>query len=102
MQKCGKGYTATKKPSRSAIHSIARDTRRFYPLNAENLFVFDHLSERRLRRREARHRHAIRGARHVIESNHIAELDGTRVTAVFAADADFQIFARLASVPYRH
>src|SRR5256885_1213299 len=47
--------------------------------------------QRRLRRGEARDRHAERAARHVIQPDPVAELHAVRVAAVLAADADLQV-----------
>src|SRR5580698_2280016 len=48
-------------------------------------------AQRRLRRGETRHRHAVRRARHVIQTDLLAELDRRRIAAMLAANAKFQI-----------
>src|SRR5579862_6946649 len=69
--------------------AISADTNRILP--------FDRLRaglgclERSLRRRQAGNRQPVRGARHVIEPDLVAELDRRRVAAVLAADADLQL-----------
>src|SRR5438105_13168444 len=57
----------------------------------------DGLADRGLRRGEPRDRHAIGRARHVIEADLVAEGDGSRIPAMFAADADLEIWPRLAA-----
>src|SRR4051812_44575402 len=63
---------------------------RILPTNrAESLLRL--VLQRRLRRGQARHRHAERAARHVVQPDLVAELHAVRVTAVFAAYADLQL-----------
>src|SRR6202023_3629707 len=50
-----------------------------------------------LGRGKARDRHPERRARHVIELDLVAEGDRGGIAAVLAADAEFQVFARLAA-----
>src|SRR5207245_2594896 len=52
------------------------------------------LDERRLCRREARQRNAVRRARHVVETELVAESDALRLAAVLPADAHLQIRLR--------
>src|SRR5262245_32459291 len=52
--------------------------------------------ERRARRREPCDRQAERRARYVVEAESVAELDGRRIAAVLAADADLHPGARRA------
>src|SRR4051794_21634212 len=52
------------------------------------------LLQHRLRRSEARRRHAERRARHVVHAHLHTELDAARLAAVLAADADLQLFPR--------
>ena len=53
--------------------------------------------DRRLRRRQSRHRHAERRAAHISQAGAVAELHRVRVAAVFAADAEFDVGASLAA-----
>src|SRR6478736_5431353 len=57
----------------------------------------DRLAERGLGRSQARDRHAIGRARHVVEADRVAEGDGGGIAAVLAADADLERGARLAA-----
>src|SRR5579884_2604417 len=59
-------------------------------------------ANRRLRRSQTRYRHAIRRARNVIHPYAIAEFHGTRLPAMFAADADLEIRTSFAAELYRH
>src|SRR6185312_13619263 len=47
--------------------------------------------ERSMRRCKARHRHAVRAARHVIQPDLFAERDGGWVAAMLAANADLEV-----------
>src|SRR5688572_27335797 len=51
----------------------------------------------RLRRREPRHRHAIRRARHVIEPARAEEADRVGIASMLAAHADLQLRIRRAA-----
>src|SRR5205085_12583721 len=53
--------------------------------------------QHRLRRREAGKRDAVRRAAHVVEADRVAELDGARLAAVLAADAELDLRLRLAA-----
>src|SRR5262249_44822547 len=55
------------------------------------------LPERRLGGGEAGDRHPVRRTRHIVEPDLVAELNRGRVAAVFAADAELEVAARLAS-----
>ena len=57
----------------------------------------DHLAERCLGGSEPRDRHAIGRARHVVESDLVAERHRCRIAAVFAADADLEARPGLAA-----
>src|SRR5689334_22706178 len=48
------------------------------------------LTQRRLRRRKPRDRHAERRARYVVQIHLVAERDRRRIAAVLAADADLE------------
>src|SRR3989442_11538394 len=54
-------------------------------------------SERGLRGREARDRHAVRRHADVVEPHLLEEMDRRRVAPVLAADAELEILPRLAS-----
>src|SRR4051812_7356056 len=58
--------------------------------------------ERGVRGREARDRHPIRRARHVVEAHLVAEVHRPRFAAVFAADAELDVAARRASLLDTH
>ena len=58
------------------------------------LVAFGGAAQRRLRGGQARHRHAVGRARHVVEPEPVAERDRRRVAAVLAADADLEVRAR--------
>src|SRR5688572_30318249 len=62
------------------------------------LVAFGSPAESRLRRREASHRHAVRGAAHVVEPDLVEERDRVRIAAVLTADADLQAGPRCASL----
>src|SRR5260221_10972300 len=66
------------------------------------LLCLRRLLDRRMRRRQPRDRHAERRAAHVVQSNAVAELNGARVAAVFAADAALEILAGLAAELHGH
>src|SRR5260363_68666 len=54
----------------------------------------DLLAERRLRGGEARDRHTIGRARHVVHADLVAERDRGRIAAMLAADADLEVGPR--------
>src|SRR5690242_18917287 len=57
----------------------------------------DRTPDRRLCGGEARDRHAIGRAGHVVQPDVVTERDGGRIAAMFAADADLQRWPRLAA-----
>src|SRR5262249_5783706 len=57
----------------------------------QSLFVALGRSERRLGRRQPRHRHAEGRAADVVQPDLVAEGDAVRVAAVLATDADLQL-----------
>src|SRR5207244_5810348 len=54
------------------------------------------LAQHRLRRCETRKRHAVRRAAHVVQTELVAELDGLRLAAVLAANAELDVGLRRA------
>src|SRR6184192_648983 len=57
--------------------------------------------ERRLGGRDARDRHAVRRAAHVVEPGQLEELDRLGIAAVLAADAELEVRLGLAAGPRR-
>ena len=55
------------------------------------------LAQRRLCRGEARDRHAVRRARHVVEADLMTERHRGGIAAVLTADADLDVRSRLAA-----
>src|SRR5579883_2589518 len=54
-------------------------------------------AERGLRGGEAGNRHPVRRARYIVEPDFVAERHGGRVAAVFAANAELEVAARVAA-----
>src|SRR5207302_8110571 len=59
-------------------------------ITGRSLLVFGRVSDGGLRRGQSRHRDAERAARHVVQAQAVAQVDGVGVSAVLAADADLQ------------
>src|SRR3979409_653164 len=71
------------------------------PAGAHSLVALAAADGRRPRRQTS-YRHAERAARHVVQTQLVAQVDGVRVAAVLAADADLQLRPRLAAFAHRH
>src|SRR5207245_2195582 len=83
-------------PSAAASGGNAHDGFRFPILRRTLRRTHRALAERRLGGGEAGNRHPERGTRHIVEPDLMAERHRGRVAAVFTANAELEVAARLA------
>ena len=87
--------------ARPARRGVPRRSRRTKIAISRDPLAAAYVRERRLRRRQPRHRHAEGRAAHVVEPDLVEELDRRRVAAVLAADAELEVRLRRAALRHR-